>query len=378
MSTLDTYEEELAAPESLVVNSLDEKHPMHSFIDYHNGFEEKNFYKMQDELRGEIENDAIHEEIKEACLDHGYATSAAVQGAGGPYLSTLSSRPMTLDPYLEYNPATDNFNIRFDIFDTEVLEHDGTHYTPDQTDNLYTKKDLRELGLSIPAEKIVSMSYEQFQATFEAGMTKFLAHCLKDETFQKRHPIIKEVVEKQKAREAFNHIKPFEKNNDDGKREFINAYYGGCMYDSLNYAEKSGLLSKEEFHTLEDYCSANEDDHLLCSRESEVITAFGISSDDIERLLDDELRIANGMPKRNDTSAESRKSDEASIRLQDLMQPETRKEAVREMTKFFLKNGMDVNQMDEVLSDVKMTALFQAVELGKENPSLGVARDGGR
>lgn len=48
------------------------------------------------------------------------------------------------------------------------------------------------------------------------------------------------------------------------------------------------------------------------------------------------------------------------------------------MTKFFLKNGMDVNQIDDVLSDVKMTALFQAVELEKKDPSLGASKDSGR
>lgn len=102
---------------------------------------------------------------------------------------------------------------------------------------------------------------------------------------------------------------------------------------------------------------------------------FGISGDDIDRLLDDELRVANGLVIEH---KDAEPAVEPSIRLQDLMRSETRKEAVREMTSFFLKNGMDVNQIDEVLSDMKMTALFQAVELGKENPSLGTSREGGR
>ena len=66
------------------------------------------------------------------------------------------------------------------------------------------------------------------------------------------------------------------------------------------------------------------------------------------------------------------------LNLHDLLESDKRKAAVQEMTKFFLKNGMDVNQIDDVLSDVKMTALFQAVELEKKDPSLGASKDSGR
>ncbi len=79
----------------------------------------------------------------------------------------------------------------------------------------------------------------------------------------------------------------------------------------------------------------------------------------------------------NNLSQEQHRSSEM-LNLHDLMNADSRKDAITAMTKFFLKNGMDLNQIDDVLSDVKMTALFQAVELGKEDSSLGVSRDNGR
>ena len=165
-----------------------------------------------------------------------------------------------------------NGKISFDIFDPEVIDKDGNHFLPNQTDSLYNRKDLQKFGLSIPTKKFISMSYEQFQTAFEDGMTKFFEHCLEDETFQKRHPVIQQVVDAESKRVEVS--------------------------DNIN--------------------------------------------------------------------------------LHDLLDPEKRKAAVQEMTKFFLKNGMDLNQIDDVLSDVKMTALFQAVELGKKDPFLGVSKDSGR
>jgi len=268
----EIYGEKFDGPEKLTAESFDEHAPMHSFIDYSHWYDVGNFEEMQETLRKELADDVTHYKLEVAAFESTLVTSEAVEGIGGPYLATNSSRPLTLDPYLAYNPEIDSFYIQFSIFDTEVLDMEGNHFMPEQTDNLYDSEDLRDFGLSIPAENFISMSYKQFQTAFENGMTKFFEYCLKDETFQKRHPVIQQVVD------------------TESKRAKV--------------------------------------------------------SDNID--------------------------------LHDLLEPEKRKAAVQKMTKFFLKNGMDLNQIDDVLSDVKMTALFQAVELEKKDPSLGASKDSGR
>jgi len=230
------------------------------------------------------------------------------------------------------------------------------------------------------------MSLNEFQKTFENGAMNLFRECLeKDEVFQKRHPVIQQVVEKQL--ESFKNHADHQESTQSPTLEEVGPVLR-CLY---KYAEEGSRSDDDDVHM-----TFVEDDESSIQDFIHDINAPEIQSvEDIHQDIENDLQK---FPQLKDVVAVG--EDEAvvtcygdflkcfaepkqekglnSLNLHDLMDPEKRKVAVQEMTKFFLKNGMDLNQIDDVLSDVKMTALFQAVELGKKDPSIGVSKDGGR
>lgn len=53
------------------------------------------------------------------------------------------------------------------------------------------------------------------------------------------------------------------------------------------------------------------------------------------------------------------------LNLDDLTKPETKDAAIQQMTDYFVKNGMDVDAIDNLLSEVKMGAISRAETITK-------------
>lgn len=92
-----------------------------------------------------------------------------------------------------------------------------------------------------------------------------------------------------------------------------------------------------------------------------------------KKFLDDARKAAGVVaeerePVSKDDSAEQKEAD-AAVSLSKLAQPETQDAAIQQMTDFFLQKGMNVDQIDELFSKMKMTAISRAEEVGREGPA---------